>query len=44
MREIRGPHRRELPAVRQMLFGEYPSLEEIVAYMGELEERINKGL
>ena len=31
-------------AMRQMLFGEYPSLEEVVAYMGELEERINKGL
>ena len=31
-------------SMRQMLFGEYPSLAEVVAYMGELEERINKGL
>ena len=28
-------------AMRPMLFGEYPSLDEIVAYLGGLEERIN---
>ena len=28
-------------AMRPMLFGEFPSLGEIVAYLGGLEERIN---
>lgn len=31
-------------SMQQMLFGEYPSLVEVVACMAELEERINKGL
>ncbi len=31
-------------AMRQMLFGEYPTLEEVIAYLGELEGRINSAL
>lgn len=27
--------------MRQMLFGSYPSINEIVAYMAELKETIN---
>lgn len=28
-------------SMRQMLFGSYPSIDEIVAYMAELKETIN---